>query len=85
MKNKVVFFGEADYGKTTLVGYLLSKAENLDMDKVEKRVQAKLGSNYDEGLLYSSLINEDYLQSNTNSETETFDISDYPDAVRNGD
>lgn len=81
MKNKVVFFGEADYGKTTLVGYLLSKAENLDMDKVEKRVQAKLGSNYDEGLLYSSLINEDYLQSNTNSETETFDISDYPDAV----
>lgn len=81
MKNKVVFFGEADYGKTTLVGFLLSKAENLDMDKVEERLKAKFGSNYDEGLLYSSLINEDYLHSNTNTEIETFDISDYPNAV----
>lgn len=81
MKNKVVFFGEADYGKTTLIGYMLSKAENLDMDRVERRVQERLGTNYDEGLLYSSLINENYLQSNTVEETNTFDLSEYPDAV----
>lgn len=80
MKNKVVFFGEADYGKTTLIGYMLSKAENINMDRVERRIKEKLGSNYDEGLLYSSLINEDYLQSNTVSETNTFDLSEYPDA-----
>ncbi len=80
MKNKVVFFGEADYGKTTLIGYLLSKADNLDMDKVEKRVKEKLGKNYDEGLLYSSIINENYLQSDTKTEVNTFAISEYPNA-----
>ena len=58
MKGQIRIFGEADYGKTTLVGYLLSRAENLDMDKVEDRLKAKFGSNYDEGLLYSSLISE---------------------------
>lgn len=81
MKNKVVFFGEADFGKTTLIGYLLSKAENIDMDKAEQRIIEKMGSNYDEGLLYSSLINENYLQSDTNTETNTFDLSEFPDAV----
>lgn len=80
VKNKVVFFGEADYGKTTLIGYMLSKAENLDMDRVERRLKEKLGNNYDEGLLYSSLINEDYLQSNTAAETNVFDLSEFPDA-----
>ena len=79
MKNKVVFFGEADYGKTTVIGYLLSKAENLNMDRIERRLTEKLGSNYDEGLLYSSIINEDYLQSNTTTETNTFDISEMPE------
>ena len=41
MKNKVVFFGEADYGKTTLIGYMLSKAENINMDRVERRIKEK--------------------------------------------
>lgn len=81
MKNKVVFFGEADFGKTTLIGYLLSKAENIDMDKAEQRIIEKMGSRYDKGVLYSSLINEDYLQSYTSAETDIFDLSDFPDAV----
>lgn len=80
MKNKVVFFGEADYGKTTVIGYILSVAENLNMDKIDMRLREKLGKRYDEGLLYSSLINENYLQSNTTTETETYDISELPDA-----
>lgn len=79
MKNKVVFFGEADYGKTTVIGYMLSKAENLNMDKIEKRLQEKLGRNYDEGLLYSSVINEDYLQSNTTTEMNVLELSEIPD------
>lgn len=52
MKNKVVFFGEADYGKTTVIGYILSVAENLNMDKIDMRLQEKLGKKYDEGLLF---------------------------------
>lgn len=78
MKNKVVFFGEADYGKTTLIGYTLSIAENLDMDKTERRLKEKLGINYDEGILYSSLINENYLQSNTTTESSFSNLSDNP-------
>lgn len=79
MNNKVVFFGEADYGKTTIIGYLLSEAERLDMDRVERHLREKLGKEYNDGLLYSSLINEHYLLGKTTSETKTYDISELPD------
>ncbi len=79
MSSKVVFFGEADYGKSTLIGYLYACSLGLDMNKVEARLKQKLGANYSPEVLYSSLINPDIVEIITKEDKTIQEI----DNVRN--
>lgn len=57
MNPKVVFFGGPDYGKSTVIGYMYSKAHDINMDNVEKKLKKELGANYEPDYLFSSLVN----------------------------
>lgn len=63
MNSKVVLFGEADYGKTTVIGYLYSITQNIDMDKYEREVSEKMGSRYKPDYLYPSLLDKNIPES----------------------
>jgi|GEM_PF-1991880 len=52
----IIMLGEADYGKSTIVGYLYSKSIGVDMNIVEKRLRHKLGDLFHKGFIYSSLL-----------------------------
>jgi len=77
MNPKVVIFGEADYGKSTIMGYLYAESENINMDKREKELIEKLGiKNYSSDILYSSLINTDIFKSKTEQNIEVKKVKD---------
>lgn len=57
MKPKVVFFGGADYGKSTIIGYMYAKSHGINMKDVEKELKEKVGSDYKSDYLYSYLVN----------------------------
>jgi elongation factor 1-alpha len=60
MNSKVVLFGPADYGKSTVVGYIYAKSAQMNMDKVERNLKDRLGNEYKSDYLYSSLINPEH-------------------------
>ena len=62
MEPKVVFFGEANHGKSTVIGFLYAELLNINMDKVERGLKERIGTDYDPCILYSSLINSDVIQ-----------------------
>jgi len=55
---RTVFFGEADHGKSTLMGYLYAESQKEDMDSHKEELKMVMGSAYndDDRYLYSSLI-----------------------------
>jgi translation elongation factor EF-1alpha len=57
MNSNIVFFGPADHGKSTIIGYTLADFAQKDMDKVARELKNRLGSDYKPDYLYSSLIN----------------------------
>lgn len=59
MSKKFVLYGEANQGKSTIIGHIISTACNLDLDKYENHFYRKFGRNYHEDLLYSWMINRD--------------------------
>ena len=85
MNPKVVFFGEADYGKSTLIGFLYAHAYNVDLDRAEAKIRARIGNNYQQDYLYSSLINPDIWSSHTNRTVEIksmFDAGTYDEGIQ---
>ncbi len=55
--SRVVFFGEADHGKSSLMGFMFAESQKTNMDRHEEELQEELGSHYKLDYLYSSLIN----------------------------
>ena len=60
MNPNVVFFGPADYGKSTIIGYMYADSIQIDMDRAERELRDRLGSEYKPDYLYSSLINPEH-------------------------
>lgn len=55
----IVVFGKAQSGKSTLLGYLLSKKQpNFDIDDFEKKTKTLLGKEYEPSYLYSYIMDE---------------------------
>ena len=69
MEPKVVFFGEANHGKSTVIGYLYATTAQMDMDRAAGQLQQRLGRDYDPRILYSSLINPDIVEGITTTQT----------------
>lgn len=55
--SRVVFFGEADHGKSSLIGYLYAESQKVDMDRHKRELLMELGNEYKDDFIYSSLIN----------------------------
>ncbi len=56
--SRIVFFGEADHGKSSLMGFLYAESQNVDLDSHRDELINEIGSNvYSDDFLYSSLIN----------------------------
>ncbi|MDR0964058.1 MAG: hypothetical protein LBM60_05535 [Clostridium sp.] len=55
--SRVVFFGEASQGKSTLMGFMFAESEKVNMDRHEEDLREELGKYYKDEYLYSSLIN----------------------------
>lgn len=55
----IVVFGKAQSGKSTLLGYLLSRHNpKFDIDDFEKKTKKSLGKNYKECYLYSYIMDD---------------------------
>ena len=65
MLSKVVFFGSADHGKSTIIGYLYAISNGIDLEKAEKSLIRRFGSDYSKDKLYASLINPEFRFSDT--------------------
>ena len=65
MFSKVVFFGNADQGKSTIIGYLYAISNKIDLNKTEKSLRKRLGTHYSKDILYASLINPEFRFSDT--------------------
>lgn len=63
MKKNVVFYGNANQGKSTLIGHIISTYHKFDLDKFEKYFKAEFGTAYNPALLYTWIINKDYFES----------------------
>ena len=74
MKPTIAFFGQADFGKSTIMGYLYANSLDLDMDKHEIKLLRELGSEYKPDYLYPSIINRDIFKSMTVERIETRQI-----------
>ena len=59
----VVFFGDANYGKSTIVGRIYAENHNVDMAKTERELREQLGSLYAADWLYPSLVNPQIVES----------------------
>ena len=57
--SRVLFFGPADQGKSTLMGYIYARSQQIDMERYKKELYLDLGDMYSEKYLYSSLVNID--------------------------
>lgn len=55
----IVVFGKAQSGKSTLLGYLLSRqSPGFDLDEFEKKTKVILGKNYESSYLYSYIMDD---------------------------
>jgi len=63
MKPKIVFFGGADYGKSTIIGYLYAKSHNINMDIIEKKIIEEVGAKYKPDYLFPYLVNSHAIKS----------------------
>jgi len=64
MNPNVVFFGDANYGKSTVIGRIYAENHNIDMDKVKETLYRKLGKDlYADDWLYPSLVNPQTIES----------------------
>ncbi len=77
--SRVVFFGEADHGKSSLIGYLFSRSGDVDMDRHEAELREDLGKYYKNDYLYSSLVHPfvlDVADSNMRYRTRKYHLRD---------
>jgi len=65
MRKNIVFYGNANHGKSTMIGYILAalKTPRIDLDKMERYFRAEFGRDYNPNLLYTWLINKDKYKS----------------------
>lgn len=55
----IVVFGKAQSGKSTLLGYLLSRHNpDFNLDEFEEKTKAALGKNYEPSYLYSYIMDD---------------------------
>lgn len=59
MSRKFVLYGEANQGKSTIIGHITATACDIDAEKMENYFYGKFGSAYHPDLLYSWIINKD--------------------------
>jgi translation elongation factor EF-1alpha len=61
MKRNIVFYGNANHGKSTLIGHMVSELKNpkIDLDKMERYYKEQFGYHYRPDLLYTWLMNRD--------------------------
>ncbi|MDR2600424.1 MAG: hypothetical protein LBC73_09130 [Oscillospiraceae bacterium] len=60
MKKNIVFYGNANHGKSTLIGYIVAELNpKIDLDKMEKYFRREFGDAYNPKLLYTWLVNKD--------------------------
>lgn len=57
MKPKIVFFGGADYGKSTVIGYMYAVAHGMNIEGVERKLREEVGPEYRPDFLYPYLVN----------------------------
>lgn len=60
----VVFFGGADYGKSTVIGYMYANTQHgINIESIEKELKIELGSKYKPDYLYPSFVNSRIVES----------------------
>lgn len=64
MKKNIVFYGNGNSGKSTLVGYIYSKIQGVDPDNYERSLLKNFGLSYEgrRDQLYTWMINRDYYE-----------------------
>ena len=55
--SRIVFFGDADHGKSTLMGYIFAESQEIDIAEHMEEMREELGSGFKPDYCYSSLIN----------------------------
>jgi len=78
--SRAVFFGEADHGKSTLMGYMFAESQNTNMDRHETELREDLGPQFRLDYLYSSLISPliaDVAGSNERYRTRKYHLRDF--------
>ena len=61
MKSNIVFYGNANHGKSTLIGHMVAemKSPQINLDKMERFYRQEFGYLYRPDLLYTWLMNKD--------------------------
>jgi translation elongation factor EF-1alpha len=58
MKKNIIFYGPANHGKSTMMGYLSATIKKTDMNKMERYFMSELGDGYKGKFLFTYLINK---------------------------